>query len=122
MIRLRDYQEQCLTDLARHRAEKPEETRLAVIMATGLGKTITFAAEADRWLQADRETGAPLKDMLLTPRQLGSLRIRNRAVLILVHTDELTQQALAKVRLVVGDRWTVGVVKAERNEVDADIV
>ena len=94
-IKLRDYQEQCLTDLARHRA--------------GLGKTITFAAEADQWLQrADR-------------LHLRILPDSNR-VLILVHTDELTQQAVAKVKLVVGDRWTVGVVKAERNEVDADIV
>lgn len=109
-IKLRDYQEQCLADLPRHRAEKPDETRLAVIMATGLGKTITFAAEADRWL------GASIS---------GHPKVKNAEcgrVLILVHTDELTQQALAKVRLVVGDRWTVGVVKAERNEGDADIV
>lgn len=103
-IHLRDYQEQCLADLARHRAEEPDETRLAVVMATGLGKTITFAAEADRWL----------KDY-----QICSNAPR---ILILVHTDELAQQAVAKVRLVVGDRWTVGVVKAERNEVDADII
>jgi superfamily II DNA or RNA helicase len=106
VIKLRSYQEQCLTDLARHRAEKPDETRLAVVMATGLGKTITFAAEADRWLLD------------------GGWSSDGRAcrVLILVHTEELTSQAEAKVRLVVGDRWTVGVVKAERNEVQADIV
>src|SRR4051812_4664315 len=106
-IQLRSYQEQCLTDLATHRAEHPDETRLAVVMPTGLGKTITFAAEADRWLKVEWITVRPNTD---------------RRVLILVHTDELASQAEAKVRLMVGDRWTVGVVKAERNDVSADIV
>lgn len=107
MISLRSYQEQCLTDLATHRAEHPDETRLAVVMPTGLGKTITFAAEADRWLCLRKILGSDYF---------------GRRVLILVHTDELASQADAKVRLMVGDRWTVGVVKAERNDVHADIV
>jgi len=97
-INLRSYQEEALAAEAAHRAEHPNETRLAIVLPTGAGKTITFAERARRHL---RETG-------------------NR-VLILVHTDELAQQAEAKVRLMAED-FTVGVVKAERDEVDADVV
>lgn len=48
MIHLREYQEQCLSDLARHRREKPDETRLAVVMPTGTGKTLTLNSQAFR--------------------------------------------------------------------------
>src|SRR6187455_997710 len=91
MIHLREYQQQALTA----RAEAPaEENRQAIVMATGLGKTITFGAEA---------AAKPGRS------------------LILVHTDELAQQAEAKVRLMAPGRH-VGVVKAERNEVNAEII
>lgn len=99
MIKLRDYQRQALDTLATYRREHPDETRLLIQMATGLGKTITFAHEAVDFLD----------------------RGYNR-VLILVHTDELVQQAVAKVRLVAGNRWSVGIVKAEQDEVTADII
>lgn len=104
-IHLRDYQRRALEAEARHRAEHPDETRLAVVMATGLGKTIVMAERARRYILSFEGAG-------------------NR-VLILVHTDELAQQAEAKVRLVVSsDEYpiTVGVVKAERDETDADII
>jgi superfamily II DNA or RNA helicase len=113
-IRLRNYQEQALAAEALHRAEHPEETRLAIVAATGLGKTILMAERARRFLEETRKPGGPWP-------------LAHR-VLILVHTDELAQQAEAKVKLVVG--WhhimgaidTVGVVKAERDETDADII
>jgi superfamily II DNA or RNA helicase len=98
-IHLRPYQLQALEAEDRHRAEHPDETRLAIVMATGLGKTIVLAERARRFLESER-----------------------KRVLILVHTDELTQQAEAKVRLVVGDAGSVGVVKAERDETEADII
>lgn len=105
MIKLRDYQRDGLAAELAHRASVPEETRLAVVMATGLGKTIMMAERAVRHI--------------LFGGELGSLD----RVLILVHTDELASQAEAKVRLVAeGSRLTVGMVKAERNETDRDIV
>lgn len=102
MIHLRDYQRQALDALAAHRAEHPDETRLLIQMATGLGKTITFAHEAVDHLESFDGAG-------------------NR-VLILVHTDELTQQAAAKARLVAQAPWTVGIVKAGQDEIIADII
>jgi superfamily II DNA or RNA helicase len=107
-IHLRSYQEQALAAETLHRIEHPDETRLAIVMATGLGKTIVMAERAVRYLDSFEGTG-------------------NRA-LILVHTDELAQQAEAKVRLVAsGDETygaiiTVGVVMAERDETTADII
>lgn len=122
-LALRDYQEQALAAEAQHRAEHPDETRLAIVMATGLGKSIVMAERARRHVRAELDRA-----------------------LILVHTDELAQQAEAKVRLVAsqcprchGSGWdpedkqevcwacrdrqlTVGVVKAERDETDADII
>lgn len=108
MIHLRPYQQQALEAEARHRAEHPDETRLAIVMATGLGKTIVMAERARRF-------------------HVGEGQMDETRVLILVHTDELAQQAEAKVRLVVGDPEdavpiTVGVVKADRDETDADII
>lgn len=116
MIKLRDYQEQALEAERLHRLEHPEESRLAIVMATGLGKTIIMAERARRFLDKGYDTPA---------NPLG-----NGRVLILVHTDELAQQAEAKVRLVASQQepglqqkpFTVGVVKAERNEIDADII
>jgi superfamily II DNA or RNA helicase len=100
---LRDYQTQALTALREARQAAPDVTRLAIEMATGLGKTITFAAELDEWLT--------------TWRPCSAFR-----ALVLVHTDELIRQAVDKITFVTKGRWTIGVVKAGRNEVDADIV
>lgn len=116
VIHLREYQEQALEAERLHRIEHPEESRLAIVIATGLGKTIIMAERARRFLNKGYDTPA---------HPLG-----NGRVLILVHTDELASQAEAKVRLVAGQQipglhqepWTVGVVKAGRNEVDADII
>lgn len=106
MINLRDYQDEALSAESEHRASVQSETRLAIVMATGLGKTIVIAERAVRFLEAE----------------VAAHGLARRPVLILVHTDELAQQAEAKVRLQAGARWSVGVVKAERDEVRADIV
>lgn len=111
-MKLRDYQEQALEAEDRHRAEHPEETRLAMVLATGLGKTVIAAERARRFLADDE---GPMGD---SDQFYGG----PRRVLIIVHTDELAQQAEAKLKLFAGSRWAVGVVKAERDEVDADIV
>jgi superfamily II DNA or RNA helicase len=107
-IHLRQYQLDALAAEDEHRREHPEETRLAIMLPTGTGKTITFAERARRYITSFEGAG-------------------NR-VLILVHTDELAGQAEAKVRLVVsgdhayGNVITVGTVKADRDEYEADIV
>lgn len=99
---LRDYQRQALD--AFWAALSPEVNRVAIEMATGLGKTITFAAAIDEWLSHPRQQVSP-----------------NRA-LVLVHTDELVRQAVEKIQVVTQGRWSIGVVKATRDETDADIV
>lgn len=109
---LRDYQRQALAAIREAREAAPDVNRLAIEMATGLGKTITFAAAADEFLDAhyrheDRDHEADLT---------------SSRVLVLVHTDELVRQAVEKIQAVTRGRWTIGVVKAERDEVTADIV
>jgi superfamily II DNA or RNA helicase len=100
---LRPYQEQAVAAFL-HRINDPANTerRLAIEMATGLGKTITLAKVADEYLDSFEGAG-------------------NR-VLVLVHTDELVRQAVDKIRLVTRGRWTIGVVKASQDETGADIV
>jgi superfamily II DNA or RNA helicase len=99
---LRSYQQQALA--AFRDALSPEVNRVAIEMATGLGKTVTGAQAAVEWLD---ERGRP-----------------NR-VLVLVHTEEITGQWVEKLTFAVsrtGQPWTVGVVKGDRNEPAADIV
>lgn len=122
MTILRDYQRQAIT--AAWAAITPEVNRVAIEAATGLGKTITFAALIDEWHQA--RTG----DWASWARDItGGSR-----ALVLVHTDELVWQAVEKILFMTGGsfnpetrerrdgRWTVGIVKAGLNEVGADII
>jgi superfamily II DNA or RNA helicase len=104
-FRLYDFQEQALEAEARHRAEHPDETRLAIVLPTGTGKSMVLAERARRFVESFDGAG-------------------NR-VLIIAHTDELVDQLETTVRYVAGQSEfpiTVGVVKADRNETDADIV
>lgn len=103
---LRDYQRAALD--AFWAALSPDVNRVAISMATGLGKTITFAAAIDDWLDQCQIRG---------DRKPGGQR-----ALVLVHTDELVRQAVEKIQVVTKGRWTIGVVKAGTNQVDADIV
>lgn len=100
---LRDYQRQALDAFWAELSS--DVNRVAIEMATGLGKTITFAAAIDEWLSTN-------------PGVMGGVW----RALVLVHTDELVQQAVAKILAVTRGRWTVGVVKAGQNEVAKDII
>lgn len=90
----RDYQEECIADFFRRAADGG--SRIPHVLATGLGKTIIFAHIIARWLAEHPGERA----------------------MVLVHTDELVQQAFKKVRE-VAPHLSVGIVKASRNEVTA---
>lgn len=99
MLKLRDYQSECLYELAikaRDGLKRP-----AIVLPTGTGKTVIFAHAAKLFLE-------------------GSIRHRlasadNGRVLILVDRDELVGQTIAKIKA-VAPHLAVGVVKADRNE------
>jgi superfamily II DNA or RNA helicase len=90
----RDYQEECIADFFRRAAAGG--SRIPHVLATGLGKTVIFAHIIARWLAEH-------------PGQRA---------MVLVHTDELVQQAFRKIRE-VAPHLSVGIVKAARNEVTA---
>lgn len=100
-VKLFEIQEQALAAEDDHRAEHPEQNRLAIVLPTGTGKTTLFSERARRYLDSFEGAG-------------------NR-VLILVHTDELTDQAEKRARFMCAP-FSVGVVKADRDEVDADVI
>ena len=92
---LRPYQTEAIEALEAGWAEGLQ--RQAVVLPTGLGKTVVFAHLIHQSLAAG-----------WTP-------------LVLVHREELAEQAADKIRSVAPD-VTVGIVKAERNELDAQVV
>lgn len=100
LLKLRDYQSECIDALYDHWGRGLQ--RLAAVLPTGAGKTIIFSHLAKRHREAHPE---------------GSLR----KVLILAHTDELVTQAYKKIKD-VAPHLRVGIVKAGRNEVTADVI
>jgi len=93
-LTLRPYQVEALEAIAA--AERRDLQRVLEQLPTGCGKTVVFVH-----LISDR-------------RDLGR-------ALVLVHRDELVQQTLQKLHAVAPD-LDVGVVKAERNDVEAHVV
>src|SRR4051812_2875424 len=88
-LRLRGYQAEAI-DAALAKLE--EHTRTAVVLPTGMGKTVVFSHLIAQTVAA------------------------GKVVLVLVHRDELAEQAKDKMHSVAPDA-EVGIVKAERNEV-----
>lgn len=74
--------------------------RPAVVLPTGAGKTVTFAHLIQRWVHGEAGAGK---------------------VVVLVHRDELAKQAREKILSVVPD-LKIGIVKAEQNETEADVI
>lgn len=92
MLGLRDYQLEALEALEKAAAQGV--TRPLVVHPTGAGKTVTFSHLIAR---------------------------RSGRSLVLVHRDELINQTVDKMALIAPE-LSVGVVKAERDEVHADVV
>lgn len=93
LLNLRPYQEEAVTAL-----EVSELQRPAVVLPTGTGKTVIFSH--------------------LARRHLGTHGTR---VMILVHRDELADQALSKLHA-VAPHLRLGKVKASDNETGADVM
>lgn len=96
-LALRDYQHEAIQALEADWAAGI--TRCGIVLPTGAGKTVIFAHIAAH-------------------RHLG---LHTKKTLVLVHRDELAQQAAQKFSDVAPE-LEVGVVKAARNEVDAEII
>jgi superfamily II DNA or RNA helicase len=97
LLPLRDYQTEAIAEL--HRRWDAGDTRVPMVLATGLGKTVIFAHLIADWVRTHVQ----------------------KRVLVLVHTDELVQQAYKKIKD-VAPHLHVGIVKAERNEVTARVI
>lgn len=97
LLQLRDYQTEAIRDL--HTRWDAGATRVPMVLATGLGKTVIFAHLVARYAEDHP----------------------NKRALILVHTDELVQQAYKKIKD-VAPHLRVGIVKAEQNEITAPVI
>jgi len=97
MLTLRPYQREAVD--AAHAAWARGMVRPAEVLFTGAGKTVIFSHLCVEWLAANP----------------------GKRVLILVHTQELLDQAMAKLRS-VAPGLSVGAVQANRNETLARVV
>ncbi len=108
-LALRDYQEEAITAIVPRDYQVAAITasldgwveglrRILLALPTGAGKTVIFALIIRHFLA------------------------QGGRVLVVAHRDELIDQAVAKLRDVLGADADIGVVKAERDEVNARIV
>lgn len=98
---LRPFQEEDVTRVEQAWARGVR--RPAVVVATGLGKSVESGHAAVRWLERERAAGG------------------SRRVLKIVHRREILEQLAARVRD-VAPALRVGIVQAGRNETGADVI
>lgn len=100
MTILRDYQQEAIADI--HKRWEAGDTRVPLVLATGLGKTEIFTSPelAGRWLEEN-------------PGQ---------RMLILAHTNELIEQAAKKARRNLPTKYSIGIVKAGLNETHCRVI
>lgn len=106
---LRPYQKETIEAL--FGAWKDGMRRPAVVLPTGAGKTVVFAELIRRFIGKQR---GPLDQFKADPRA-------GHRVIVLVHRDELADQAIGKIRAAAPD-LRVGKVKADDNDIDADVM
>ena len=97
MLKLRDYQAKAIKEI--HTRWDSGVRRPAAVLPTGAGKTVVFSHLAEGFLAANP----------------------GKRVLILSHTEELGDQAAAKMKAVAPHR-SVGIVRAGLNQVHAEII
>lgn len=102
LLPLRDYQRAAIDAVTK--AWREGMQRPAIVLPTGAGKTVVFSHLIAEQLTRHLDDGHD-----------------NARALVLAHRDELIEQAVDKLRI-VAPHLRVGVVKGERNEVDADAV
>lgn len=105
-IKLRDYQREAIN--AVFAAWKGGMRRPAIVLPTGAGKTVVFSALVREWRQ-------------YKVHRTGWGEPKGQRVMILAHRDELVDQAIAKLRAVMPG-VNVGKVKADKNEIHADVM
>jgi ATP-dependent helicase IRC3 len=99
-LKMRDYQRSAIDAVFKAWAEGMR--RPAIVLPTGAGKTVVFSQLIKEFCNIhDTERGT--------------------RVMVLVHRDELADQAIAKIRAVAPD-LSVGKVKAGDNDLDADVM
>jgi superfamily II DNA or RNA helicase len=107
-LKLRDYQRGAIDALFAAWTEGMK--RPAVVLPTGSGKTVIFShliREFRPWADDDTQSGVPVN--------------HGGRVIVLLHRDELADQAIAKIRAVAPD-LSVGKVKAQESEIYADVM
>lgn len=107
-LKLRPYQEEAVESLFSSWSDGMR--RPAVVLPTGAGKTVIFAALIDRW------AGWYCGVAEAPPQVHGANR-----VVVLVHRDELADQAIAKIRA-ANPSLRVGKIKASDDDVHADVM
>lgn len=106
-LHLRPYQREAI-DAVFH-AWAGGMQRPAIVLPTGAGKTVVFASLIKEF-----------RGQQAQPLRARSFE-RGSRVIVLAHRDELVDQAIAKIRAIAPD-LNVGKVKAEDNDVDADVM
>lgn len=103
-LKLRDYQRSAIEAVfeAWHQGMR----RPAIVLPTGAGKTVVFAHLIQDWVR--QVTDGPWYE-------------HGKRVIVLVHRDELADQAMAKIRAVAPE-LSVGKVKAQDQEIHADVM
>jgi len=96
LLSLRKYQEDALLSVSAEWSSGRK--RVAIVLATGTGKTVIFSHMT-----------------------LAHLTSAGSRVLILVHRDELVDQAVSKLHD-VATGFKIGVVKGSRNDVNANVI
>lgn len=106
-LKLRGYQEDAIAAVFKAWAGR-RMRRPAIVLPTGAGKTVVFSSLVQRW----REECGP-------SRMLEGI---GKRVIVLAHRDELVDQAISKLRALLPADTSVGKVKAQDNDIDADVM
>ena len=98
-IKMRDYQREAIDDLRKR--WDAGSTRVPLVLATGLGKTVIFSTLIEEWLSESANAG--------------------KRALVIAHTNELIEQAAASIKRACPGA-SVGIVKGALNNTSARII